>query len=142
MAKRANKRSFDAAISLDSIYWVEDIAQALSQVALAIRPGGQIGIFIAQILEEDNPHDELEATNTPVASALSDLDMEFEAHDYTAMFRGFWPRAKATAVALRDQFDAEGNRFICENWIREADDEYLPALNAGELGRYLYLVRL
>ncbi len=135
-------RSFDVAISLDSIYWVEDIAQALSHVAQAIRPGGQIGIFIAQMLEEHDPRDVLEVANTPVASALSDLDMEFEAHDYTAMFRGFWPRAKAAAVALRDDFEAEGNGFICENWIREANEEYLPALSAGELRRYLYLVRL
>jgi 2-polyprenyl-3-methyl-5-hydroxy-6-metoxy-1,4-benzoquinol methylase len=135
-------QSFDAAISLDSIYWVDDVAQTLSQVASAIRPGGQIGIFIAQILEEDSPRDASEATNTSVASALSDLDMDFKAHDHTAMFRGFWPSAKAAAVALRDEFDAEGNRFICENWIREADDEYLPALNAGDLRRYLYLVRL
>ncbi len=135
------ERSFDAAISLDSIYWVEDIAQALSQVALAIRPGGQIGIFIAQTLEEGDPRDVLEITNTQVASALSDLGMDFEAHDYTSMFRGFWPRAKAAALALRHDFDAEGNGFICENWIREADDEYLPALSAGVLRRYLYLVR-
>ncbi len=135
-------RSFDAAISLDSIYWVEDIAQALSQVASAIRPGGQIGILIAQTLEEDNPADVLEVTTTRVASALSDLDMDFESHDYTAMFRGFWPRAKAAAEALREEFHAEGNGFICDNWIREADDEYLPALKAGELRRYLYLVHL
>ena len=135
-------QSFDAAISLDSIYWVADIAEALSSVARTLRPGGQLGIFIVQTLEEGDQPDVLEIDNTPVAAALSQLNLNYRAHDYTAGFRDFWPRVKEAAVALREDFENEGNGFICQNWIREADGEFLPAIRANEIRRYLYHVRL
>ena len=37
---------------------------------------------------------------------------------------------------------AEGNAFICDHWVREADREYLPAVEAGTMTRYLYLLRV
>jgi hypothetical protein len=43
---------------------------------------------------------------------------------------------------MEEEFEQEGNAFIYENWIREADDEYLPAIESGELRRYLYHVRV
>jgi hypothetical protein len=39
-------------------------------------------------------------------------------------------------------FEAEGNAFICDNWLREADEEFLPAIEAETVARYLYHVRL
>lgn len=135
-------QSFDAAISLDSIYWVADIAEALSSVVRTIKPGGQLGIFIVQTLKESDQPEALDIDSTPVALALSKLNLDYRAHDYTAGFRDFWPRVKEAAVALREDFENEGNGFICSNWIREADDEYLPAIEANEIRRYLYHVRL
>ncbi len=134
--------SFDAGISLDTIYWLADITEALSSIVRLIKPGGQLGIFIVQTLGEGDQPEVLAANKTWVALALSKLNLEYEAHDYTASFREFWPKVKEAAEALREDFDAEGNGFICESLLREADDEYLPALRANELRRYLYLVRV
>ncbi len=135
-------QSFDAAILLDSIYWVADFAEALMRIAQTLKPGGQIGILIVQIPAYCDRPEELEIDNTPVAVALSKLNLDYQAHDYTAQFREFWPRVKESAVALREDFENEGNGFICQNWIREADDEYMPAIKANEIRRYLYHVRL
>lgn len=135
-------QSFDAAISLDSIYWAADVTEALSSVVSALRPGGQLGIFIVQTLEEGDRPEELEAQNTTVALALSKLKLDYRAHDCTARFREFWPRVKEAAVALCDDFENEGNGFICQNWLREADYDYLPAIEAHEIRRYLYHVHL
>ena len=44
------------------------------------------------------------------------------------------------ATALRDDFEAEG--FTAANRIREADGEFLPAIEAGTITRHLYHVRL
>ena len=135
-------RSFDAAISIDTLYWVADIADTLSQVARTIRPGGQIGIFLLQVLQEGEPPENLEADKTATARALSKLKLAYRAHDYTAHNAEFWRRAHEAATALRDDFEAEGNGFIPANWIREAEGEFLPAIEAGTLTRYLYHVRL
>lgn len=134
--------SFDAAIMIDSIYWVADTVEALSPIVRSIRPGGQLAIVIVQTLEEDDEPEVLEMDNTRVARALAQLDLDYEAHDQTEQFKDFWPRIKESVVALREEFEVEGNGFICDSLQREADDEYLPAVRANAIRRYLYHVRL
>jgi len=42
---------------------------------------------------------------------------------------------------LREEFEAEGNGYICDSLEREADEQYLPALRDDAVRRYLYHVR-
>ncbi len=135
-------QSFDAAISLDSLYWVADLADTLSRVVRAIKPGGQIGIFMLQGLEEGDPPEILEADKTALARALSKLNLDYQAYDYTTQNAEFWLRVKEAATELRDDFEAEGNGFIAASLLSEADDDFLPAIKAGTLTRYLYHVRV
>ena len=135
-------QSFDAAISLDTLYWVVDLKDTLSQVVRTIKPGGRIGIFILQYLEEGDSPDRLEAENTDLAQALPSLNLTYDATDYTAQDAEFWRRAKEVATDLRDDFEAEGNGLIVANWIREADEEFLPAIEAGAMTRYFYHVQV
>ncbi len=134
-------QSFDAAISLDSFYFVADIADSLSRVIRTIKPGGRIGVFFMQDRAEGAPPEILEAANTGFGKALARLGLDYEVRDYTAPFRTFWPRAREAAIALRDDFEAEGNGFIAANWIRETD-LLLPAIEADAITRYLYLLRV
>lgn len=134
--------SFDAAISLDTLYWVADIEVALSSIIQLMKPGGRLGAFIALTLEDCEEAAELEAHGTWLASALSELSLPYDVHDYTERFQQFWPSMKAAAEALRDDFAAEGNEFICEALLKDADDEYIPAGEADELRRYLYIVNI
>lgn len=134
--------TFDAAIMIDSIYWVADTVEALSSIIKSIKPGGQLAVLIVQILEEGDGPEVLEVDNTRVARALAQLGLDYEAHNQTEQFKDFWPRIKASVVALRGEFEAEGNGFICDSLEQEADDEYLPAIRANAIRRYLYHVRL
>ncbi len=132
---------FDAVISLDTLYWVADLTDALSRIAQAVKPGGQIGIFMAQERSEGDPPEILEADNTDLARALAGLGLAYEAEDYTARNAAFWGRVLEAATNLRDRFEAEGNGFIAASLIREAE-EFLPAFAAGTIARYLYHLRL
>ncbi len=134
--------SFDAAISLDTLYWVADLADTLAQVVRTIKPGGQIGIFMLQGRQDGDPPEILQADNTKLAQALSKLNLRYQAYDYTARNAEFWKRNKDAAAELRDDFEAEGNGFIAASLIREADKEFLPAIEFGTLARYLYHVLL
>jgi ubiquinone/menaquinone biosynthesis C-methylase UbiE len=135
-------QSFDAAISIDTLYWVADIADTLSQVVRALKPGGQIAIFMLEMLEDDDPPGNLEVDKTMPARALAKLALSYEAADYTASNAAFWRRVKDAATDLRADFAAEGNAFICDNWLREAENDFLPAIEDGTIARYLYHVRL
>jgi len=133
---------FDAAISLDTLYWVADLKDTLSQVVRAIKPGGQMGIFMLQGQPEGAPSDILEPGGTKLAQALSGLNLSYDAYDYTAQNADFWRRNWEAAKALRDDFEAEGNDFIAASLIREAEEDFLPAIKEGKLARYLYHVHL
>ncbi|MHA1528824.1 MAG: class I SAM-dependent methyltransferase [Alphaproteobacteria bacterium] len=135
-------KSFNAVISLDTLYWVADVTDTLSQVVRTIKPGGQIGIFMLQGRGEDDPPEILEAANTMVARALSQLNLTCDAYDYTARNAEFWQRVWQAATDLRNDFEAEGNGFIAASLIREAEEDFFPAIKAGTLTRYLHHVRL
>ncbi len=136
------ERSFDAAISLDTLYWVADLADTLSQVVRTIKPGGQIGIFMLASRGADDPPEALEPGNSGLGQALSKLNLAYDAYDYTTRNGEFWRRIWKAATDLRDDFEAEGNGFIAASLIREAEEEFLPAIEAGTLARYLYHLRL
>ena len=136
------ERSFDAAVSLDTLYWVADLADTLSQVVRTVKPGGQMGIFMLQGLEDGDSPGILEADGTGLAQALSKLNLPYDAYDYTSQNAEFWRRNWEAATDLREAFEAEGNGFIAESLIKEAEEEFLPAIKAGKIARYLYHVRL
>jgi ubiquinone/menaquinone biosynthesis C-methylase UbiE len=136
------EQSFDAAISLDTLYWVADLADTLSQVVRLIKPGGQVGIFMLQGRGEGDPPEILEAGNTELSQALTSLDLTCDTDDYTARNAEFWQRVWTAATDLRDDFEAEDNGFIAASLIREAEEDFFPAIKAGTMTRYLYRVRL
>ncbi len=135
-------QSFDAAISLDTLYWVADLADTLSQVVRTITPGGQIGIFMLASRGADEPPETLEANNTNLGRSLSKLNLTYDAYDYTTRNIAFWQSIRKAATDLRDDFEAEGNGFIAASLIKEAEEEFLPAIEAGTIARYLYHLRL
>ena len=136
------ERSFDVAISLDTLYWSVDLSDTLSQIERAIKPGGQLGIFMMQGPWDDDPPGTLEAGDTDLGRALSNLNLSYDAHDYTAQNVAFWQRHWETATDLRDDFEAEGNGFIAAGLIEEAEEDFLPAIEAGKMTRYLYHLHL
>jgi ubiquinone/menaquinone biosynthesis C-methylase UbiE len=134
--------SFDHVVSLDTIYWLADIDKALASISRLIKPGGRMGIFIAHTpLIEDEPG-ALEANGTWIARALSKLELGFDVYDYTESFLHFWPRLKEIALELREDFIAEGNEVLFDSFMLDADEDYLPAAQAGKLRRYLYIVNV
>jgi ubiquinone/menaquinone biosynthesis C-methylase UbiE len=135
-------QSYDAAISVDTIYWVNDVCDALERITRTIKPGGQLVISIVHILEYcDNP-EELEIDKTYVAGALDKLQLDYQSVDQTESFLGFWPRVKKTMLELKQDFDREGNGLIYQHWIKDADAEFLPAIQSNDLRRYLYHVQV
>ena len=136
------KHSFDQVIALDTIYWVADIDEALASIVRLIKPGGKLGIFIAHTPEIEDGTGENEPHGTWVAKSLEKIGLDFVAHDYTESFLLFWPKMREVVMDLRDDFVAEGNELIFDSFMLDADEDYLPAAEAGKLRRYLYIVNV
>ncbi len=45
-------------------------------------------------------------------------------------------------LTLKADFEAEGNELIYQHWIKDADAEFLPAIESNDLRRYLYHVHV
>ena len=135
-------RSYDAAVMIDSIYWVADTVDGLGRILKALKPGGQLIIVIVHILDYCDDPNELDIDKNFVARALDELMLNYSAYDTTPQFLPFWPRTKQALEELHDEFVAEGNEFIYNSLWTEATDEYLPAIEAGDIRRYLYHVRV
>ncbi len=134
--------SYDVAISIDSIYWVNDTVDALQRILKTLKPGGQLILTIVHILDYCESPEELDIDKTFVATALDELNLNYQSVDRTESFLDFWPRTKRVLSNMEEEFEREGNEFIYQSWMREADDEYLPAIELGDMRRYLYHVRL
>jgi len=132
--------SFDKVVSIDTIYWVADIDEALAAISKLIRPGGRMGMFIAHTPSIDDSTGANEPQGTWIAKSLVKLGLNYDVYDYTESFLGFWPKMKKVALELRDDFIAEGNEVIFDSFMLDADEDYLPAAEAGKLRRYLYIV--
>jgi len=132
--------SFDAAMSLDTLYWAVDLEATVAKLAEAVKPGGQICIFMMQGAWDDDPPGQVPAERTDLGQVLAKLGLRYEAHDYTEQNKAFWKRNYQAAVELLDAFRAEGNEFIALSLIKESEEEFLPAIEADKMTRYLYQI--
>jgi len=134
--------SYDAAVSIDSIYWVNDTVDAVKRIIKTLKPGGQLVLTIVHITDYCESPDELEIDKTFVAKALDELKLDYQSVDRTESFLDFWPRLKRVLSGMKEEFEKEGNEFIYYSLMREADDEFLPAIQSGAMRRYLYHVQV
>jgi ubiquinone/menaquinone biosynthesis C-methylase UbiE len=132
--------SFDAAMSLDTLYWAVDLEATVAKLAEAVKPGGQICIFMMQGPWDNDPSGKVPAEGTNLGQVLAKLGLRYEAHDYTEQNKAFWKRNYQAAVELLDTFKAEGNEFIARSLIKESEEEFLPAIEADKMTRYFYRI--
>ena len=133
---------FDFATSFDTLYWAADLEDTISSLAAALKPGGQMGLFMNHHIGEGDDPAMLEQQHSDLSKALSKLGLRFDTVDYTVQIGEYWHRNVEAAKDLHAAFEAEGNGFISTNLIRECVDDYLPDVNAGRIARYLYHVHI
>jgi ubiquinone/menaquinone biosynthesis C-methylase UbiE len=133
-------RTYDAAISIDSIYWVSDLDKCIASILETIKSGGRLCILVEHRLDGECDRALLDSRHTRVARSLENLGLRYDTVDYSESFLNFWPRVRQTALELREEYVAESTQLICDNWIREANEDYLPSVESGRLRRYLYQV--
>lgn len=133
--------SIDAAIAIDTLYWDSILENTITTIASALKPGGRIGIFLNHHIGEGDSADLLAVEHSPLSRVLASLPLAVETHDYRDELEQFWRGLHRATIELRDAFESEGNGFIAENYLREAEEDHLPEIEAGTITRYLYVAR-
>lgn len=137
-------QTFDWIISIDTIYFSEDYAATIGALKSALKPGGQMAIFFSYgrepwIPKESFPAEALPPHKTPLAEALAANNLAFTTWDLTRQEYELALRRKAVLAELKDRFAAEGNLFIYENRLGDANG-ISQACEDGLQARYLYRV--
>ena len=137
--------SFDMVIAIDTLYFTP-LAETMRRLLPLLRPGGKLAAFWS---ESCNPGMDLETFDrervrpekTELAQELQKLGLAYQVLDFTAADFDHARRKEQIAERLRPQFESEGNLFLYENHIGEAQGVQ-RACNAGAHGRYLYIAKV
>lgn len=134
--------SFDAAISIDTLYFVESIDATIRELKRLLKPpNGRLAIFCDQNCDPDESRDILLPENTKVGKAMRNNGLIYQTIDFTSNSRGIWLREIKAAEELREQFAKEGNTDIYEDRMQDAK-KTLDSIESGRHVRYFYFARL
>jgi ubiquinone/menaquinone biosynthesis C-methylase UbiE len=137
--------AFDAVLSIDTLYFSNDITATLADFQAALRPDGQMAILYSHGREPGAPIESFskETTlpdRTPLAVALQAAGLPYRTWDLTRQDYEQARRRKQVLVALKPQFEAEGALFIYDNRMGEAEG-ISQAIEDGLHARYLYHIQ-
>ena len=133
--------SFDTVISIDTLYFVNDLYKTINALRDSLQENGQMGIFYNSKIAVDDPKELLYPEKSALAEALEKCGMQYETWEFTAEEKDFWSKSVMLASDLKNQFVEEGNLAIYESHISEATRE-LELIDTERKRRYLYHVWL
>jgi cyclopropane fatty-acyl-phospholipid synthase-like methyltransferase len=132
---------FDCAVSIDTLYYVDNLEETLKQtVSLLRKPGGRMGIFFTQWIVNPEDRENLLPENTDLAKLLKKRNLEFSAFDLTRNEAEHWRKKVEVLEELKPQFEAEGNLNLYNYRYTEA--ARYAGWDLSTRSRYLYHIRL
>jgi hypothetical protein len=136
--------SFDTLVSIDTLYFV-DLEPMITRMRDLLSAGGQMLIFYAHgiggsgLTPASFPRETLAPDKTPLGVALAHVGLRFRSWDFTRADYEHARLKKQVIEELRADLEAEGNAFLYQNRLAEANGA-ISAFDAAAHVRYLYQV--
>ncbi len=113
--------TFDAIYAIDTLYpwFIGSLDKTIAKISDILKPSGQVGIFLAQIIESKKDSYLLDPSSTEIAQALSNQGFNFSTIDFTANARSIWVKEIEIGNKLKKMFEEEGNLDLCEELIND-----------------------
>ena len=116
---------FDVVLSIDTIYFSQDYARTIGQLAAALRPGGRMAFLYSCGWEPPEPPEAFDIATLapdrmPLAEALRANRLSFQVQDWTEVDCSLARGRRRILEELGPQFRAEGLEFVYENRLGEA----------------------
>lgn len=134
------RASFDAVVSIDTLYYVNDLEETLRQIGEVLKHGGRMGLFFTQWITDLADAGKLRPENTDLARVLANLGMEFTTVDLTAHEAEHWRKKLLTLEEMRPEFESEGNAALYN--YRHSEAARYANWDLQKRSRHLYLVRV
>lgn len=130
-----DENSFDAAISIDTLYFV-DIEKVITQLLTIVNSCGQMGIFYTQWIDDDAEKEMLLPGNTELAHVLNKYNLKYTTVDFTQEEEYHWQKKVKILKELKPAFEKEGSLELYEYRYDEA--QYYKEWDPEKRSRYLY----
>lgn len=134
------ENTFDAIISIDTLYFVDNLEEVLNQLIKIGTPHGHMGIFYTQWIEDEKETEMLCPENTELGVILQKYDLEYETLDFTKAEEEHWRKKVTVLEELKSEFVREGNTALYEYRYDEA--EYYEKWDPEKRSRHLYHIWL
>lgn len=133
--------SFDVIVAVDTLYFT-DLDATVADLKTLLRPGGCMGIFWSQGADPERPIEVFPRETLPpdcsdLAQALQRQGLAYQVMDFTVADLQHAQLKRTVLLDLQPQFAAEGNTFLYDNRMGEAEG-VIAAIAAGAHARYLY----
>lgn len=141
-ASVAPRGSADVVLSIDALYWVEDLMSFLGDVFEILSPGGCFMCILSEFEEGRGKGRTLSPQDLEIGAALEVVaeergDLRVETEDFTDEERSLWLKSLDLWDEWKDSFAAEGRAYLLRNIVREA--EYLEGtMRQGRGARGLF----
>lgn len=133
-------QTFDAVVSIDTLYYVSDLEQTLRQMICLLKPSGQLGLFYTQWINDAEERVKLLPEETQLATLLKKHDLSFTTQDLTEREAAHWRKKVEALEQLRPEFEREGNQALYD--YRYSEAVRYADWDSSKRSRYLYHVRL
>ncbi|MCA1624388.1 MAG: class I SAM-dependent methyltransferase [Acidobacteria bacterium] len=111
---------FDCIISIDTLYYVDNLEETMKQTIPILKPFGQMGIFYTQWISNLEDKENLLPENTALAIVLKKHSLKFTALDLTENEAEHWQKKVDVLEELKPQFEKEGNLDLYNYRLNEA----------------------
>ena len=132
--------SYDAIISIDTLYFTFDLAATVRALVRLLRPGGRLGLLFSHAPRTSDDQWAPGPDQTPLAAALRDVGLTYSTVDYSTDEQQHWQRMRNGLRELQPKFEAEGHSELHADLSAEVEI-FAPLADRQEMSRYLYVVR-
>jgi ubiquinone/menaquinone biosynthesis C-methylase UbiE len=139
---RYEEQSFDAVLSVDTLYFADDLHKTLREILRWVKPGGYFAAFFSEFrFSKDDPSSKLTPHGTGLAKALKEEQIPYDVYDFTKSHYDVMRRKKKVLSGMKQAFEAEGTGILYDNAYTESIDEDMSYEEFQKFSaRFLYVI--
>ena len=135
------KGMFDCILSVDTLYFAEDLAATLRQMSGWLKPSGRLALFYSEF-EFDQTKDgrQFFPHETALAHCLKALGLPYRVFDFSDDHFRHMKRKREIILSMEEEFKREGTAFLFDAARRESIDTQMSIEAFRRFScRYLYV---
>lgn len=142
-AMQYHSQSFDVVLSMDTLYFADNLTKTIHDICQWLKPCGKIATFFSEFRFSDiEPLDKLTPDGSGLARVLQKEQIEYEVFDFTKSHYDCMKLKKKILVEMKQKFEAEDTVMLYDNAYTESIEDAMSYDDFRKFSsRYLYIIK-